>query len=312
MKRVLCVGDACADLLIPYGHARNGREAKVGFAPGGTVANTASGLGRLGADCAFAGVAGQDEYGEEMKNSLALDGVDVSRFRLREGLPSTMVMVVLDENQERYPFLLPRDRQAHLELRREDLPESLLEGVDYVHTSGLMLFENPAAEAVCAFLELCKRRGVRVSIDINLRVETARRDMGYFRRAMACADYLLGSALDELAPLTGLRDWQAAARGLVTPRRAVVARLGSGGAKVFSAQGESSCPGFAVSVQDTLGAGDCYNAGFLLGLTLGHPLSQANRMGCAAAAISVTRPGARSCPDRQTLENFLANQGENA
>lgn len=159
MKRVLCVGDACADLLIPYGHARNGREAKVGFAPGGTVANTASGLGRLGADCAFAGVAGQDEYGEEMKNSLALDGVDVSRFRLREGLSSTMVMVVLDENQERYPFLLPRDRQAHLELRREDLPESLLEGVDYVHTSGLMLFENPAAEAVCAFLELCKRRG---------------------------------------------------------------------------------------------------------------------------------------------------------
>lgn len=48
MKRVLCVGDACADLLIPYGHARNGREAKVGFAPGGTVANTASAWGAWG------------------------------------------------------------------------------------------------------------------------------------------------------------------------------------------------------------------------------------------------------------------------
>ena len=70
MSKVLCLGDACADIVIPYGLIKNNEEAEVSFSCGGTVANTASGLGKLNCDCSFVGVAGNDYYGKILKKDL--------------------------------------------------------------------------------------------------------------------------------------------------------------------------------------------------------------------------------------------------
>ncbi len=309
MKRILCVGDACADVVIPYGSAKRGEAAEPHFSPGGTVANTASGLGRLGAECAFLGKAGDDYFGRQMRAALAQDGVDVSRFYLDGSLSSVLILAVLDEQNDRFPFLMPRRQPSHLELYPGDLPDELLDSFDLVHTSGLMLFENPAAESVCGFLERCRVRGVEVSLDVNLRVETARGDFSFLRRAADCASYLLGSGPDELAPLAGLADPDAAARSLVRGSRAVVCRLGAQGARVYTAAGVSSCGAFPVQVADTLGAGDCYNSGFLFALASGANLAAANVCGCAAAAVCLTRPGARGGPTRAELFDFLSRNG---
>ncbi len=309
MKRILCLGDACADVLIPYGGAKRGESVEPQFTPGGTVANTASGLGRLGADCAFLGKAGNDYFGKKMRDALAKDGVDVSRFMLDDALSSVLILVVIDEAGDRFPFLMPRVRPSHLELYAGDLPDALLDTFDIVHTSGLMLFENPAADAVCGFLERCAEKGKQISIDVNLRIETMQQDFGYLKRAIACASYLLGSGAEELAPLAGLDDADAAARYFVNDTRAVVSRLGAAGARVYSRDGVSDCGGFRVDVADTLGAGDCYNSGFLYALAAGKSLETANICGCAAAAMNLTKSGARNCPSEQELRAFLGDQG---
>lgn len=309
MKRVLCIGDACADILIPYGKARQGHSAFPDFSPGGTVANTASGLGRLGVPCAFLGKAGTDYFGKSMRQALAGDGVDVSHFTLSDSLVSTMVLVVVDEQGERFPFLMPRDNPAHLAITQGDLPHTLLDEFDMVHTSGLMLFEQGPASALCDFLELCACRGKFITLDINLRVETKAQNMAFLRRAADCAHLLLGAAEEEIMPFAGKDTVDAAARSLVTPSRAVVARMGSKGARVYTALGEHACPGFPVPVADTLGAGDCYNSGLLYALAKGHSLHTANQWGCAAAALSLLRPGARNGPTAEHLHQFLAQQG---
>jgi 2-dehydro-3-deoxygluconokinase len=150
---------------------------------------------------------------------------------------------------------------------------------------------------------------VKVSLDVNLRVETSQMDTQYLRRAMACADFLLGSAEDELVPLTGCPDADTAARKLVTQKRVVIARLGAKGATVYSSSGESHCDAFPVIVADTLGAGDCYTSGFLFALTHGYDLAFANVCGCAAGAMSLVKPGARNCPTRADLFAFLHGRG---
>ena len=150
--------------------------------------------------------------------------------------------------------------------------------------------------------------GIPVSLDINLRLETARQNDRCLRRALECATYVLGSGEEELAPLAGLSDPLAAAASFVRPGRAVVCRLGARGAAALDSTGTSFCPAFPVPVADTLGAGDAYSSGFLYALYNGMPLAAANRRGCAAAALNLTQPGARNCPTAAALEAFLAQQ----
>ncbi len=304
MKQILCLGDACADIVIPYGAAKSGRSVFPEFTCGGTCANTASGLGRLGAECAFLGKAGDDYFGRAMKTSLQRDGVNTDHFILDENLASVLIMVVIDEKNDRFPFLMPRENPSHLQLFDEDIPERLLQQFSFVHTTGLMLFEDPAAGAVCRFLEKCAAIGTKVSLDINLRIETQQQNRGHLLKAIETVDYLFGSGNDDFVPLTGISDPLEAARSLVTEKRAVICRMGDRGSVVIDRDGESTCEAFQVSVADTLGAGDAFNSGFLWALARGESLQYANRAGCAAAAINISKPGARNCPNEQELLSF--------
>ncbi len=306
MKQILCLGDACADIVIPYGAAKNGRRVFPEFTCGGTSANTASGLGRLGADCVFLGKAGDDYFGRAMKTALQNDGVNTEHFILDENLSSVLIMVVIDEKNDRFPFLMPRENPSHLQLFDEEIPDRLLQQVSFVHTTGLMLFEEPAAGSVGRFLEKCAAIGIKVSLDINLRIETLQQNRGPLLKAIETVDYLFGSGYDDFVPLTGINDPLEAARSLVTEKRAVICRMGERGSVVIDRNGESSCEAYKVSVADTLGAGDAFNSGFLWALARGESIQYANRAGCAAAAINISKPGARNCPNEQELLLFLA------
>jgi len=305
MKKILCLGDACADIVIPYGAAKSGILAFPEFSCGGTAANTASGLGRLGADCTFLGKAGDDFFGRAMKNALQCDGVNTDYFVLDQNLSSVLILVVIDEKNERFPFLMPRENPSYLQLFDEDMPDRILEQVSFVHSTGLMLFEEPAAGAVCRFLEKCAAHGIKVSLDINLRIETLKQNRDHLLQALDAVDYLFGSGMDEFVPLTGIHDPLAAARSLVTEKRTVICRMGERGSVAMDWNGEFQCEAFKVKVADTLGAGDAFNSGFLWALAKGESFQFANRAGCAAAAINISKPGARNCPGEQELLSFL-------
>ena len=284
--RILCLGDACMDVLLPSFDTLNGRPGQPTAVCGGSVANTAAGLGRLGAACAFCGVAGDDEYGRTMRGALARDGVDVSLFELRPGLESSVVLICLEEGGERVPFLLPRERHAYLQLRA--VPDGVLRQFSLVHTTGMMLFDEPAASAVCATLERCRALGVRVSLDLNVRVESLGKDTRLLRRAIDCADYLLGSEREELLPLaqTGT------AASLATERRTVIARQGAEGASVCTPRGVSHCPALPTEVVDTVGAGDSFTAVLITGLLKKLPLAVINRHANLVATYVCSQHGA--------------------
>jgi ribokinase len=92
--------------------------------------------------------------------------------------------------------------------------------------------------------------------------------------------------------------------------RGVVLKRGAEGAYVAIAGGEAAwVKPFQVEAINTVGAGDCFNGAFAVALLEGKDAFAAARFASAAAAISVTRPGAQaSMPTRAEVDAFLASR----
>ena len=307
MAKVLCIGDSCADIVIPYGDLLKGKDVSVSFSCGGACANSAAALGKLGTDVSFVGKAGKDLYGLRMKKELEEAHVDTSFFQINEDLVSTQILVVLNEDNERYPFLMPKENPSYLQIYPEDLEQIDLGGTEYILTNGMMLFQQPAAGSICAYLKQAHEKGIKILLDINYRVETLHQDTAYLLETIGVSDYLLGSIEDDFLPLTGKKDIKEAVGQFTEAGKTVIAR-NSAGSTVYTSENEYHCDSYKVPVADTLGAGDAFNAGFIYGLAKGMDLEACNRYGCATAAICVSRKGARSTPDEDELLGFISNR----
>ena len=90
-------------------------------------------------------------------------------------------------------------------------------------------------------------------------------------------------------------------------RRSLVVTLGSRGAAVVPREAPGAIvPAPAVTARDTTGAGDVFVGAFAVGIGLGWSAIDAARLGCAAAADSVQRPGTqRSFADRAAAAAIL-------
>jgi ribokinase len=90
--------------------------------------------------------------------------------------------------------------------------------------------------------------------------------------------------------------------------RNVVVKLGDRGALLVTPAEAHHLPAFPVTAVDTTGAGDAWNGAFAVALCEGLAPPAAARFACAAAALSVTRPGAiASLPARAEVDALLAS-----
>ena len=305
MKKVLCIGDCCADTLIPYGDLKNNNTGNITICGGGTVANTCSGLARLGVKPLFLGNCGNDQLGKNLKRQLEDDGADVKYFKLRDDISTPQVLVIIDENRDRFPILMPKVNKSQLYVYPQDLDESLLDECDYIHTTGFMFFDEGSKKPLCDFLSKANKHNVKVCLDANLRVEQANLNKTYLLKAIEYTNYLFVSVEDDLIPLTGIKDITQAAKSLVNENRCVIAKNGINGSTIYTKDNVYHQDIFKVDVVDTLGAGDAYNSGFLYALANDLSLIEANKIASATAAINSTQPGARNCPTEKELLEFI-------
>ena len=318
MLPVLCYGDICADLIIPYGRAQAldptakvDREAlSVRFSHGGSVANTAVTLARLGTPVMFLGTAGRDTFGRQLKAGLEQEGVDASLLRLKDDQMTTMVLLVLDERGERVPFAYPHVGASQHNITRDQIPDDILTRISAMHSSGMTLREDPAATNQLELMRRCHEAGIPVALDVNVRLE-ALQDRTFARNmqiALSYCDLLFGSAMDELCPLAEETDPDRAARKLLEIVPMVVARQGEKGAAVYTREEVCSSPAFSVPILDRVGAGDVYDGAFLSALLSGCTPREANRRACAAGAWCVSHFGGRSGPRPEELHSVLGSK----
>jgi len=283
---------------------------------GGSPANVAVGLARLGHDLTFATRLGHDERGARIAGYLEGEGISLAEGSVGK-LPTSVASSTLDATgAAAYSF--------DLAWELPDLPP--LEGLAHVHTGSVAATLEPGASAVLAAIQSA-RPGATISYDPNVRPSL----MGEPHEVRAKIEELVGlsdvvKASDEDiawlydgAPISDLlRLW-----GQLGSALTVVTRGGRGVVVGLSITGElTSIDVPAVSVVDTVGAGDSFMAGLLSGLldagllgsvqarerlrsaSLADVRAAVDRA-LACAAITVSRAGANP-PRRAELTQGIA------
>lgn len=298
---ILSCGEALIDML-----PRTTTLGEPAFSPyaGGAVFNTAIALGRLGAPSGFFSGISNDMLGEILTDTLQASKVDTS-FCARSNRPTTVAFVKLVDGQATYAFY--DENTAGRLLSDADLPR-LPDAVDTLFFGGISLVNDPAASAYEALQ--ARESASRVTmIDPNIRpgfiagVEAPYR--ARIERMIARADIVKLSD-EDLHWLMGAGDIATLARQILQKGPKIVfITEGAKGARAITATQDRFVAARSVTVADTVGAGDTFNAGALCALHEAGALTKsalsalpdavldaALTLGTQAAAVTVSRPGA--------------------
>lgn len=302
MNRVLVVGSSNTDMIIRVPRIPRPGETVLGgtfaMAAGGKGANQAVAAVRAGGRVTFVARVGDDIFGERAMAGFEADGLDLRFVRRTPGTTSGVALINVDDQGENSISVASG---ANARLSAEDVRDArpAFEAADIV----LVQLETPL-DAVETAIRLAGENHVPVLLN----------------PAPACAldDALLrGVSIltpneHEAALLAGLQvETEAGVREAAARLRArgpatVIVTLGARGAFVSAAGLEVFAPAFAVRPVDTTAAGDVFNGALAVALAEKRTLPQALRFAQAAAAISVTRPGAQpSAPTRPEIEAFI-------
>jgi 5-dehydro-2-deoxygluconokinase len=323
---VICIGRAAVDL---YGEQIGGRlEDMRSFAKylGGSPANTAVGVARLGLKAAMLTRVGDEHHGRFVRERLAAEGVDVSHVTTDPRRLTALVFLGI-RDRDTFPLVFYRDQCADMAISADDVDAAFVASSRAVLLSGTHLSQAGTLAACERAIHLARSAGTQVVLDIDYRPvlwgltspglgeqryvasdEVSRRLQGI----VAQCDLVVGTE-EEIHIAGGSADTLAALRRLraVSPATIVVKR-GPMGCAVFdgaipaSLDGGIAAPGFPVEVFNVLGAGDAFMAGFLRGWLRDEPLTACCRYANACGALVVSRHGcAPAMPSGAELAHFI-------
>jgi ribokinase len=299
MPQVVTLGDINVDIIasIPRYPAPGGDGLAewVEVHSGGSAANTAIVLSNFGVDVGIIGRVGRDAFAEQALARLAEAGVDLSCIQRDDEFSTGMMFIPVTPDGERTMFGC---RGANPRLESALLDEGYIAQADVFHLSGYALLAEPQRGAARQAIEMAHRAGVAISLDVGL--EAAAKDTEEVKALLPLVDLLFPNQA-EAEHLTGSSDVREAVRALLECGIETVAlKLGEQGCTVGSEGEIFSIPTFAVEVQDTTGAGDSFDAGFILGRLWGLGAREsailANGLGALAASAvgagdALPRPG---------------------
>lgn len=303
---VVCVGDALVDILafVPELPDRGGASwspPPARFA-GGTGANVAAGLANLGMRAAFAGRVGEDEHGRFLAEDMERRGIGTSLLAHDPKAGTGIAFGMVEPGGER-TFVACAEGAAHTRLARGDIEGLEKLSPAAVFVTGLLLLEEPSRGAVIGLVE--RLRGTTpIYFDPNLRQpgsETMRLVRDAMRGVAESSTVVLANE-DEMASLAPA---SARNRLFVTKRGGEGALLEKQGGEIFEVHGH------AVEAVDTTGAGDAFDAAFIAARMRGFGDEEALGVANAAAALSVTRPGARTMPEwEEAVRLWMTSEGD--
>jgi ribokinase len=254
---LVVVGDIAWDILIrPEDEFVWGTDVygAVKLSPGGSAANVAVWARRLGARVTLAGKIGDDALGALMRASL--DREDVTRgVEVVRGGATTRVAALVSPHGER---AFVTDKDSVLGFDPGDLDPALLDGADLVFVTGYAVFSSASAAFLTPFLDEARRRGVRIAFDPSSFDLVASYGAARLLREVGPVDFLMVNEA-EAATLH-----PAAPQALLDATRAVVVKRGANGASVFTRDVNRSAVAPRIEVVDTTGAGDAFDAAFLV------------------------------------------------
>jgi 2-dehydro-3-deoxygluconokinase len=290
------------------------REAKV-FQKwvGGAEDNFAIGLARLGFKCGWFSRLGDDEFGKEVFRTIRGEGIDVSRVIFD---PEAQTGVFFVERQTHGDFRCYFYRQASAASRIApvDIDPGYIKRAKIVYLTGITpVLSESARQATDRMFQVAVENGQTIVFDPNLRLKLC--DIATARSILIPMMQKSAYVLPGEAELKLLMDCQELSAAIDKAHalgiKNLVVKAGAEGAVLACGDEKlTSVAGFTLKNPiSSMGAGDCFAAGFVAGLLQEQPLAQCARWGNALGAFCLMASGPyQALPGFPELQAFLAGE----
>ena len=311
---------ALGELLIDF--TENGRSGSGNLLleanPGGAPCNVLAMLQKLGKRCAFIGKVGQDSFGDLLEDTLKEAQIDTQGLKRDRQIHTTLAFVHTLAGGERN-FSFYRNPGADMNLRIDDLDDSLISSCRIFHFGSLSLTDDPCREATQIAVSRAQKSKALISFDPNLR-EPLWKNLDHAWEqidwGLAQCDILKISD-NELSFMTGTEDFNEGANRLLQKHpniRLLNVTAGDQGSIAYYGGLRCQMPVLNIGgVVEKTGAGDTFCA-CALNYILEHGLDNLTEESLremlafanAAAALIIQRKGAlRVMPTRKEIERLL-------
>ena len=309
-KAFLVIGRVGMDLTPSPAGARTRDATAMMVAMGGSSANIAAGLCKLGCKAALLTTVSDDSIGWYCLDQLDHYGIDRRHVTAIKGEVRTS-LAVYETRMDEHQSVIYRNNAADFQMTVADV-----EAVDYTAyggliTTGTVFSAEPSRRAAFRAFELASAAGVPIILDVDYRPyswpsSTIAQDV--LSRAAELSDVIVGND-EEFGFMAGdINKGLEKARALRDAGATIVVyKRGPDGSITFAEGGEIRTGIFPVTALKPTGAGDSFLAGFLASLGEGRPMREAILRGSACASIVVAKPGcAPAMPFVAELEAFLS------
>lgn len=308
-SRVALLGDINIDVFLNIpAYPPNGGDALVYdmvMGTGGSVANTAVVLARLGVPTDLISRTGEDLWASTARKTFEAEGVGLRYVPSDPKIGTGLIFISVTPDGERTMFSF---RGANVNLSTADLPSDALDDTALLHLSGYSFLRPPQSEAAWWAVEKARARGMRITLDLGVEPAIALgEDLG---RLLGLLDLLvLGD--QEAIKVAGCSDLDCAidwllARGV----REIGLKLGKEGCLIITPERRVRLTGFPVDAIDTTGAGDAFSAGVIFGILNNLSLEATGLLANALGALATTQwGGGASMPALDEVRAFLQQHG---
>ncbi len=284
---------------------------------GGSPANVAVGLARLGKKVGFIGKVSDDQFGDYVTKFFADEGIDVShvtRAKNGEKLGLTFTEILSPTESS---ILMYRDGIADLMLSPDDVDEEYVASAKALLISGTALAQSPSREACLKAMQLAEKNNTRIIFDIDYRPYNwkSKDEIAVYYTAVAeHADIIMGSReeydLTQAIFAPQMNDEETAGYWFSKRAKIVIIKHGKKGSTAHTFDGQKyNIKPFPVTAFKSFGGGDGYGSAFLYGLFDGKEIMDCLELGSASASMLVAAHGCSEfMPTVKELEKFIADE----
>lgn len=286
---------------------------------GGSPANIAVGLARLGKKCGFFARVSDDQLGTFVTDYFDKEGIDTSHIKRCEKGEKIGLTFTEIKSETESSIVMYRNEAADLKLDVADIDEEYINKAKAILISGTALAESPSREAALKAVALAKKNGVPVIFDIDYRAYNWKNSDEiaiYYSSVAREADIILGSReeydLTEKFIKVGMTDKESAAYWHSQNAKIVIIKHGKEGSTAYTNDGESySIKPFPVKLLKSFGGGDGYASAFLYGIFEGWEIIDALEFGSASAAMLVASHAcSQDMPTVDAVKEFIKKEKE--
>ena len=265
---------------------------------GGSPANIAVGLARLGKKVGFIAKVSDDQFGDYVTKFFEDEGIDTSHItRAKNGEKLGLTFTEMLSPSES-SILMYRDGVADLMLDPADVDEEYIASAKAILISGTALCQSPSREACLKAMYLAKKVGTKVIFDIDYRPynwKSADEIAIYYSIVAENSDMVMGSReeydLTEAIIAPGRTDEETASYWMENGNKIVIIKHGKKGSTAHTADGDFNIKPFPINATKSFGGGDGYGSSFIFGLLEGWDIIDCLELGSASASLLVNAHG---------------------